>query len=288
MKIGVSSYSYQQYINKGKLDRISIIKKAADMGFETIEYTGFDDFETQEERCALAEKIKAEAKKQGLEISAYVIGAKLLQETSEQVRAEVERIKRQLDVASVLGAPNFRFDVLAKLPLHRSFDSVLEEFVPSIREIADYGQSLGIKTMIENHGYAFQDCDRVEKTYNAVNHENFGLLIDIGNFLCADEDNVRCVSNLANLASHVHLKDMVKIDYYSEESKEGCFSTRCGNYLKGVAVGAGDAKTAQCLTILRNAGYDGYVNIEYEGHEDCIKGIEKGLAFYKNYMKDNK
>jgi hypothetical protein len=123
--------------------------------------------------------------------------------------------------------------------MHRSFDSVLEEFAPLIREIAEYGQAIGIKTMIENHGYVFQDCVRVEKTYNAVNHKNFGLLIDIGNFMCADEDNVRCVSNLANLAFHVHLKDMVKVDYYSPYSKDDCFMTRSANYLRGVAVGDG-------------------------------------------------
>ena len=39
MKIGVSSYSYSQYFSKGKLDLITVIQKAADMGFEAIEFT---------------------------------------------------------------------------------------------------------------------------------------------------------------------------------------------------------------------------------------------------------
>ena len=53
MKIGVSSYSYNQYIKAGKLDNISVIKKAVDMGFEAIEYIGLPG-ETTEERHALA------------------------------------------------------------------------------------------------------------------------------------------------------------------------------------------------------------------------------------------
>ena len=100
--------------------------------------------------------------------------------------------------------------------------------------------------------------------------------------LCADQDNVFAVSRLARLASHVHLKDFVKIDFYSDEDKTHCFNTRGGNFLRGTAVGYGAAKTAQCLTILKNVGYDGYVDIEFEGPEDCVAELEKGLAFYKS------
>ena len=37
MKISVSSYSFQQYINAGKLAHFDVIQKAHDMGFEAIE-----------------------------------------------------------------------------------------------------------------------------------------------------------------------------------------------------------------------------------------------------------
>ena len=59
MKIGVSSYSFSQYLRSGKLDLISVIKQAADMGFEGIEYTDLPG-ETFEERKALAEQIDRE------------------------------------------------------------------------------------------------------------------------------------------------------------------------------------------------------------------------------------
>lgn len=278
MKIGVSSYSYAGYMKDGRLDRISVIKKAADMGFEAIEFTDLPNGEP-ENRIALAKQIKAEAANCGLDLSAYVVGGNLLCETSEARQAEVERLKGELDIAKMLGVELFRYDVVRRLPAGRSFEAVLEEVVPAMRQIADYGRQLGIMTMIENHGYAFQDYDRVEKIYHAVNHENFGLLVDIGNFLCADQDNVLCVSRLAHLAKHVHLKDFVIIDHYSEESKENCFKTRACNYLRGTAVGYGAAKTAQCLEILKEAGYDGYIDIEFEGPEDCVKELERGLTF---------
>lgn len=281
MKIGVSSYSYNQYIKDGRLDNISVIKKAADMGFEAIEYIGLPG-ETTEERHALALQIKEEAAKCGIELSAYVVGGCLYCDTPEAQAAEVARLKGEIDIANLLGVKLFRYDVLGRLTACVSIESVVANMAPAMKELADYGQSLGIMTMIENHGHVFQDYDRIEMLYHAVDHKNFTLLLDIGNFLCADQDNVFAVSRLARLASHVHLKDFVKIDFYSDEDKTHCFNTRGGNFLRGTAVGYGAAKTAQCLTILKNVGYDGYVDIEFEGPEDCVAELEKGLAFYKS------
>ncbi len=285
MKIGVSSYSFSQYVRSGKLDLISIIAKAKEMGFEAIEYTNLPEG-TLKERKAMALQIKEEAARQGIELAAYLSGGNLLKDTLEERLAEVERLKGELDIAALLGVKLFRYDVVSRLPRFKSFESVVEAVAPAMRQIADYAQSLGILTMIENHGHAFQDYDRIEKIYHTVNHENFGLLVDIGNFLCADQDNVNAVSRLAHLARHVHMKDFVKMDFFSKESKEHAFRTRSGNFLRGTAVGYGDAKSAQCLYILKNAGYDGYVNIEFEGPEDCIEELKKGLAFYKETMAE--
>ena len=281
MKIGVSNYSFMQYIRAGKLDNLSVIAQAAEMGFEAIEYIGLPG-EDAAERFALAEQIKQEAARCGLDVSSYVVGGNLLQESAEAQQAEVERLKGELDIAKVLGVAVFRFDVLYKLPQGRSFGSVLSEVAPAIRQIAEYGKTLGIRVTIENHGLAFQDYDRIERTVEAVEHENFGLLIDIGNFLCADQDNVQCVSRLAHLAYHVHLKDFEKLDFYSEASKENAFCTRGCNYLRGTAVGYGEARSEQCLKILKNAGFDGYVIIEFEGPKDCVDEIAKGLSFYRS------
>lgn len=280
MKIGVSSYSFSQYLSNGKLDLFGAIKKAAEMGFEAIEFTGFDK-DTFEEKKELAKDVVKVAKDSGIEISAYVCGGNLLCNTKEEQDKEVERLKSEIDIANELGVKLFRYDVLFKLPSMLSFDMALEKVVGAMKELADYGEKYGIMTMIENHGYTFQDYDRVEKVYNAVGHENFSLLVDIGNFMCADQEPYICVSRIANLASHVHMKDFIKKDFYSGDSKEHCFMTRGANYLRGTAVGYGDAGSAQCLQILKNAGYDGYVDIEFEGPEDCIEELQRGLDFLK-------
>lgn len=284
MKISVSSYSFQQYIKAGKLTQLDTVAKAKEMGFDAIEFTDMmaDGLEAQKE---LARQIRAEADRVGIDINAYTIGANLFRESDEENAKEVERLKGQLEVAAILGAKVMRHDVcytLSKTGNGRSFDLMLPTIAANARAVTEYAQSLGIRTCSENHGFIAQDSDRVERLFNAVDHDNYGLLVDMGNFLCADENPVIAVSRVAPYAVHVHAKDF---RYTSEGSANRGFMTRGANYIAGTVIGEGVVPVKQCLAILKRAGYDGYVSVEYEGVEDCIAGISRGLANLKNFIE---
>lgn len=289
MKISVSSYSFQQYINQGKLTQADLPAKAKEMGFDAVEFIDLKPCEnpTYEQQTEYARLIRANADKAGIKINAYTIGANLNKETEEERKAEVERIKAQLDIAHILGADTLRHDICWGLnKTARSFDLLLPVVVDSIREISDYAQTLGIKTCTENHGYISQDSDRVERLFNAVNHENFGLLVDMGNFVCVDEDSVTAVSRVAPYAVHAHAKDMHVYSGSSHTPGAGAAMTRGGNWFRGAIIGQGSVKVKQCLRVLKRAGYDGYVSIEFEGVEDCIHGISTGLANLRRYISE--
>ena len=285
MKISVSSYSFQQYIRAEKMTQFDTIAKAHEMGFDAIEFIGIDG-ETLEEQLANAQKLRDEADRLGMIINAYTIGANLFHENEEDSKAEIERLKGQLQVAKVLNAPLMRHDVcyqLTKTGNGRSFDLMLPTIAKNTREVTEYAATLGIKTCSENHGFIAQDSDRVERLYNAVNHENYGLLVDMGNFACADENSVTAVSRLAPYAIHAHAKDFI----IRKEKYGRCqLETRGCNYIGGVAVGEGDIPVKQCLAILKRAGYEGFLSIEYEGCDDCIDGIARGLANLKQFLKE--
>ncbi len=277
MKISVSSYSFNQYHIAGKLDLLSTVTKAHEMGFSAIEFTDII-CRDQAERCEIAKALRERADGLGMEINAYAVGANMYHATEAENDAEVERIKNALDIAKTLGAGVLRHDVCRSVPREgrvRSFDAMLPTIAKNARRIAEYGQSLGIKTCVENHGYVSQDSDRMERLFNAVDHENFGLLVDIGNFSCVDEDNVRAVSRVAPYAIHAHAKDF----YLTGERREGYGQTRGCNYFKGSIIGEGDVDVARCIAVLKKAGYDGYLSIEFEGDEDCIYGIRKGKEY---------
>lgn len=56
-------------------------------------------------------------------------------------------------------------------------------------------------------GFFAQDSDRIEKLVTGVANPNFGLLVDIGNFACADDPSDKAVGRVAKYAKHVHAKD---------------------------------------------------------------------------------
>ena len=108
--------------------------------------------------------------------------------------------------------------------------------------------------------------------------------MDIGNFMCADEDPTRSVGLMAPYAYHVHCKDFYWKSGMDIAPGDGWFQTRAGNYLRGAVVGFGAAKAAQSMQTLQRSGYDGYYSIEFEGGEDPLWGIQTSLANLKRFL----
>jgi len=104
------------------------------------------------------------------------------------------------------------------------------------------------------------------------------VLMDIGNFLCADEPPSLAVGRLAPYAFHVHAKDFHLKPGVAPDPGEGWFQSRGGAYLRGAIIGHGDVPVGPCLRILKKHGYEGAVSIEFEGLEDPILGLRIGLA----------
>ena len=274
MKLSVTTYSFGHYVND--LGILGVVDKAAEMGFAGIEFTENASW-SKDLDLGLAKSIRERCDEKGLEVVAFCIGANFL---TDNLDAEIARVKKNVDFAAALGAKNMRHDMGYGYPaakkINRSFDDALPTFVKATREIADYAESKGVGTMSENHGYFSQDANRVEKLVNAVAHPNFGALVDIGNFMCADEDPVVSVGIMAPYAKHVHAKDFFWKSGMDINPGEGWFRTRAMNYLRGAIIGQGVAKVYQSIQILKNVGYDGYVTVEFEGMEDNLKGIRVG------------
>ncbi|MBQ7719437.1 MAG: sugar phosphate isomerase/epimerase [Clostridia bacterium] len=280
MKTSVSSYSFGGYLDK--LGMKGLIDKAAEMGFEGFEfvYGGWtNDFDLD-----LARELKEYTLSKGLVPVAACTGANFLGDLD----AEIARLKKEVDFAAALGVMNMRHDTAYGFGGVRKysigFDDALPLIVKGTLEVTKYAEQKGVGTMTENHGFFAQDCARVEKIINGVAHPNFGALVDIGNFMCADEDPVKSVGVMAPYAKHVHAKDFHWKSGMEADPGAGWFRTRAGNYIRGAIVGHGNAKSAQSLGILKRSGYDGFVSIEFEGMEDNLKGIQIGLDNIRRFI----
>lgn len=289
MQIGVSSYSFVKLVSRGAMAQMDVIAKAKEIGFDVIEFSTIT-LPEGESLSAYAKKLRAECERVGIQPVNYTIGADFLTNSGGDWKAEAERVKDEVRIAQILGVPGMRHDATRGFPADhvgpKGFDDALPTLINGCRAVTEFAADLGIKTMIENHGFFCQDSDRVEKLINGVNHPNFGLLADMGNFLCADEDPARALGRTMPYAFHVHAKDFHVKSGDKADPGAGWIQSRGGNYLRGSIIGHGDVPITQCLRIMQKADYDGVLSIEFEGMEDPIEGISIGLANLRRFVRE--
>ncbi|MDR1630211.1 MAG: sugar phosphate isomerase/epimerase [Oscillospiraceae bacterium] len=281
MKFSVSSYSFGA--GRFQIGDIGLIALAKEMGFEGIEFANLIVPEGKHIEDH-AKEVREACEKAGLTPVSYTIGADFLNGSDGNLDAEVERLHKEIDVAALLGVTKMRHDATGGYKENRAwrgFDDALPTLIEGCRRVTEYAQTKGIRTTVENHGFFCQDSRRVEKLVNGVAHPNFGLLVDIGNFMCADEDPELAVGRVAPYAFHVHAKDFHKKSGNGLPPQDGFFKSRAGNYLRGAIIGHGDVPVLQCLSTLKKNGYDDFVSIEFEGMEEPQKGIACGLNTLK-------
>jgi len=286
MKVAVSSYSFSQAMRDGRLTLKECIAKAKEIGFEAIEFVDFNVTSTLPEGMTMmeyAKELRAECDRVGIAVTNFTIGADF---QNRDTAEEVERVKGMVDIAEAFGATGMRHDVASGAKPYQSFDHALPKIAEGVRQVAEYAATKGIKTMSENHGFFAQDALRVEKLMNTVNHPNYGWLVDMGNFTCADEDPAISVGIGAPYAFYVHAKDFIIKPADGPNPGKFFFQSRNGNYLRGTIVGQGNVPVKHCLIALKKAGYDGYVAIEFEGMEDCILALEAGCENLKRYIAE--
>jgi sugar phosphate isomerase/epimerase len=259
------------------------ISHARETGYEAIEFTGLEPPEGKGLE-AYAGDIREACDKAGLSVSNYAVTADFLNGSGGDIRAETERIKAALGIARILGVPCMRHDAAwgIKAPSGcRTYRDVIRIIAPAIREVAECAAALGIRTMTENHGYFLQESRRMEELVLAVDHPNYGLLVDIGNFLCADERSIDALPTALPYAFHVHAKDFLWKSAGEGRPDDSWFPTRNGSFIRGTILGHGAVSAAQCLDFIKKSGYQGNISLEFEGLEEPLTAIKQGWEFMK-------
>lgn len=290
MLLGLSSYSLDPVIASGEMTLLEAIDWAAAQGAECMEMVPFAFKFMDDERKIDSEFIKSvvrRANDAGIKLVNYSVLADLCKEDPAELRDEVERVKRHVDVAAELGVPVMRHDVSAFRRPHGEngleyFEKLMPLMVDSAGEIADQAAKYGITTLIENHGFFANGCDRVERILRAVNRDNYGLLLDTGNIACVDEDPAAAAHRLAAQARMIHLKDFyIRKRDPGDSTMFDCgghwFRSMAGRFLRGSILAQGDLDIWEILGEIKHSGYDGAIAIEFEGFEEPKYASKVGL-----------
>ncbi|GAA3412487.1 sugar phosphate isomerase/epimerase family protein [Paenibacillus hodogayensis] len=284
MKLGISLYCLKGAIVSSEMTVLEAIDWIAEAGATHVEIIpiGFDLLEQPE----FADAIRDRALRAGIEVSNYCVSANFVTADAEEVEHMIERLKRHVDVTARLGAKRMRHDVASR-PIGdisvRNFRRDLPKLAEACRAIADYAAGYGITTSVENHGYYMQGSERVQQLIDEVDRDNYRTTVDIGNFLCVDEQPLIAVQRNIRLASMVHLKDFYvrTPDRSPGPSCPGWFPTAGGNRLRGAILGQGDIPIRDILRVVKEAGYDGYISLEFEGIEECKSATMQGFEYAK-------
>lgn len=138
-------------------------------------------------------------------------------------------------------------------------NAAVECCVDSFRRLCDEGRRHGVKILIENHfGLSFDPqfiVDLVRRVRLTHGEDAIGVLADFGNWPDA-VDRYDALAAVMPYASAVH----AKVNDIDEQLRHPHFDH------------------AHCLEIAKDAGYDGYLGIEFESEtQDAVEGIKRGV-----------
>lgn len=289
MKIGISTYSLLNAIKSGEMNVLDVVQWVADNGGEHLEFVPYGY--TLVDNLELADQVREKADELGIELSNYCMPANFVQDTEEELDAEVRRIKEHVDLVNRMGMKHMRHDVTAfTLPPEKRTVKYFEDSLPLIvkgsRLVADYAAQYGITTSVENHGMAVQHSDRVRRVVQQVDRYNFKTTLDTGNFLCVDEDPIVGVKKDLPYATMVHFKDFY-IRPYDENPGDGAWiKTANDNFLRGSILGHGDIDIRKIVKLVKDSGYDSYISIEFEGMEECKNATKIGMDNLKRFWNE--
>ncbi|MCC7145641.1 MAG: sugar phosphate isomerase/epimerase [Phycisphaeraceae bacterium] len=290
MILAVSTYSLSRWMRENNKTLEQTLDWMAQHDVKAAEFCGLDE-RAKDNPIARAQEVRAYVAKLGMEVAGYCVGGEFLCPPQTQ-KQEVARLKQDVDIAVALGAKTMRHDVTwgptngkNKPPVDaKTFPQVLKYMAPAIREVTEYAAGKGLKTSLENHGFYMQASERVEKLIQAVGHPNYGLTIDMGNFLCVNEEPVDAVKRLAKYAIMAHVKDF-HVKPKKQMPPTGWFATPTAIALRGAIAGHGVIDIPAELKLLKKAGYDGYLSLEFEGMEEPGLAVDLGLKYLREQLK---
>lgn len=278
MNLGLSMWSYFAVWKRGALDIPDFIRESKRLGVDGVELLDF----FWKDRAAELPGVEAALRETGLPVGVYSVANNFALPDPAARAAEAEKIRAGVDNAVHFGAKVVR--VFAGNPqpgieLNDAFDWIVSGF----REVVGYAEGQGVTLALENHGALAGRSDQVALLLEAVGSPALGANPDTGNFLLVHDTPHEAVARLAGRAAMVHFKDfrLMPDDYDGP-----AYTAVDGLKFAGTAIGEGDVALAECLKELRQAGFDGWLNIEYEAPEDPLTGVPRSVENTRRLMEE--
>jgi sugar phosphate isomerase/epimerase len=249
-KISLAEWSFNKSLKAGKMSNLDFPQKAKkDFGLTGVEYVNQFFMDKAKDSAYLAE-LKKRCDDNGVTSVLIMCDREgnLADADSKKRQLAVENHYKWAEAAKFLGCHSIRVNCAGE----GTREEVAKAGKDGLSKLSEFAKGVGINVIVENHGGNSSDGKWLSGVISSVGLPNCGTLPDFGNFCiqnkdgkCAEEyDRYKGVTELMPFAKGVSAKT------HDFDEKGNCIET---DYTR-------------MLTIVKQAGYKGFVGIEYEGN----------------------
>ncbi len=256
-KISLAQWSFHKAILESKtMSPIDFAQKANELGFEGIEYVSqlYRKEIAEMGMETLLEKLKAKSEEYGVKnVLIMIDGEGAMASTDEKERNEaIENHYKWVDAAKYLGCHAIRVNAHGE----GSSEEVAKAAVDGLSKLADYGAKQGINILVENHGGYTSNGKWLADVMKRVGKSNCGTLPDFGNF---------CLTSGYGSIKDPGCTEAYDIYQGLKELMPFAIAVSAKTYDFDADGNEQHIDYVKMLQIVKDAGYKGFIGIEYEG-----------------------
>lgn len=278
LKLAIATYSYWHFRDP-KMSIETVMDRAAELGVEGVDILHRQMDIPEKEPLTAAHraylhKLKRHAFRNGLEITCVSTHQSFVKFKPEELTENVEHTNKCVEIAYELGCPCIRintgrwgttkdFDELMK---NRGIEPILPGYtedegfkccIGGIERCLPKAEECGVVLALENHWGLARTPEGLLRILNGISSPWLGGLMDTGNFLESPYPKLQAI---APKTVYVQAK----------------------TYYGGGEWYTLDLDYQRIAGILRDAGYTGYVALEFEGKENPDTAVPKSIKLLRN------
>jgi sugar phosphate isomerase/epimerase len=258
-KLSVAAYSYRDFLlgAKKSMTLFDFIERCAQLGTDGVELTEYyfekpiqPDYLMLLKRCAHL---------WGQSVTGTPIGNSFTGPAGPERDKQIEAFNRWIDISADLGSPAIR-TFAGSTPKGLTDSQARKNVIETLSIVAEHAAKRGVFLAVENHGGVVATADGLLEIVRGTDSPWVGINLDTGNFRTDDPygDLVRCAPYA------------VTVQYKVEMFPKG-----------------GPAEPAdfpRVVKILREAGYRGFITLEYEAKEDPLVAVPRHVAAMRKVL----
>lgn len=245
-EISLAQWSLNKSFFGGKLDNLDFAKVARrEFDIDAIEYVN-QFFKDKAKDAKYIAEMKSRAAGEGVKsLLIMVDGEGRLGDPNLHKRNQaVENHFKWVEAAKELGCHSVRVNAGSG----GTYDDQIHRAADGLRALTEFAAPHGLNVIVENHGGLSSNGEWLAAVIRKVDHERCGTLPDFGNFRVSNDEMYNRYKGVLELMPYAKAVSAKSHDF--NESGDEIHT----DYLR-------------MMKIVRDAGYRGYVGIEYEGRK---------------------